>query len=225
MPQLQAALNNSTKYSSILLMFNQVLFNFCTRKFLWVEESDVVETSFDKHKNTIDLVDSVANYTNMKVASDANTMSQQPKCVKLTATYQYRPAHINTKNAIVFVFMCMKHYYNKAHMSRYFQSDNMVNLHLHWEYFLSGIENKKLNQQFVDSLHVTEWIDWLAYCIDISVSWKIYDVVSITHLKSVMLTEEDSYHCSQFDHFEAVIMSLNTEPEWEIKRFIQQHTH
>lgn len=230
LPQLQAALNNSTKYSSILLMSNQVLFSFCTREplnFLWVEESDVVETSFDKHKNMIDPVDSLANHINSKVVfnENVNVATQQPKRVKLTATYQYRPAHIDAKNAIAFVSMQMKHYYDKAHTSRYFQMNNMVNLHLHWGYFLSSIENKKLNQQFVDPLCITEWISRLAYRLNIPASWKIHDIVFITHLEPVTSAEEDSYCCSQFDHSDTVIMSLNTEPEWEIKRFIQWHTH
>lgn len=161
--QLQAALNNSTKYSLILLTLNQVLFSFCTRKplnFLQVEKPDVVETSFDKHENMIDPVDSLANHINSKVTfnKNVNVTTQQPKCVKLTATYQYKPAYIDAKNAIAFVFMQMKHYYDKTHMSRYFWVNDMVNLHLHQGYSLLSIENKKLNQQFVDTMRY--WMNW-----------------------------------------------------------------
>jgi len=228
LPQLQAALNNSTKYSSILLTPNQVLFSFHTREplnLLQVDEPDVVESSFNKHENIIDLIDSVANHTNTKVTRNANVVLKQPKRVKLTATYQYKPVHIDVKDAIAFTSMQMKHYYNKAHMSRYFQSGNMVNLHLHWGYSLPGIENKKLNQQFVDPLRVAEWIDWLAYHLDIPASWKIHDVISIVHLEPATSAEKDPYCRSRPDHSEAVIMSPDTEPEWKIKRFIQQRTH
>lgn len=121
--------------------------------------------------------------------------------------------------------MWMKHYYNKTHTSRYFQLSNMINLCLHWGYFLLSIENKKLNQQFVSSLHITEWIGWLAYHLNISASWKIHNVIFIAHLESVTSVKKDSYCCSQPDHSEAVIMSSDAEPEWEIERFIWQCTH
>lgn len=175
----------------------------------------------------IDPVDSLANHINSKVTfnKNVNVTTQQPKCVKLTATYQYKPAYIDAKNAIAFVFMQMKHYYDKTHMSRYFWVNDMVNLHLHQGYSLLSIENKKLNQQFVDPLCVTEWIDRLAYHLNISALWKIHNIVFIAHLEPATSAEEDSYCCSQFDYFDAVIMSFNAEPKWEIKRFIWQCTH
>lgn len=53
---LQAALNNSTKYSFINLCSNQVLFDFCmweALNLLCVDEPNAVETSHDKHNDLI----------------------------------------------------------------------------------------------------------------------------------------------------------------------------
>ncbi|KAI9880891.1 MAG: hypothetical protein M1830_009959 [Pleopsidium flavum] len=42
--------------------------------------------------------------------------------------------------------MQMKHYYDKKHIPKFFESDNMINLQLHCDYILLSIQNKKLKQ-------------------------------------------------------------------------------
>lgn len=67
------------------------------------------------------------------------------------------------KDAIAFTTMQMKHYYNKAHITRFFEVNKMVNLQLHCGYTILSIQNKKLDQQFVNPLCVLKCVKKLAY--------------------------------------------------------------
>jgi len=129
LPRLQAALNNSTKYSSTQQSLNEVLFECKTRKalnLLRVAEPDT---------QTHEMVD-VHN-------------------IQLMIMNNYQPVHIDAKDVIGFAAMQMKYYYDERHQPLYFQLSDMVNLHLHQEYTLSSLfTNKKLKQQFAGFIKV-----------------------------------------------------------------------
>ena len=72
---------------------------------------------------------------------------------------EYRSSHIDIKNAITFIIMHMKEYYDASYTSKYFKVSDRVNLQLHYRYTISGIQNRKIQQQFVDLFKVTERID------------------------------------------------------------------
>ena len=65
------------------------------------------------------------------------------KHIKLVTMNQYKLVHIDTENIIVFIIMYMKLYYDKAHQSHFFNVSDAVNLHLHCEYILSSLTEKK----------------------------------------------------------------------------------
>ena len=89
----------------------------------------------------------------------------------------------------------------------------MIHLHLHREYILSSIKKyKKISQQFVKSLCVTERIDWLIYQLNISLNWEIHNIILIAHLKPATKTEKDSYKQLWSNHSETVIVN-------EVKKF------
>ena len=114
---LQAALNNSIKYSFTNLSSTQILFEFHTHKILnllKVNESDTV---------TADVADS----------------AHSSKWIKLVIMNQYWSVYIDAKNVIAFAVMYMKHYYNQVYTSRFFQTDNIINLQLHHRYILSDL--------------------------------------------------------------------------------------
>ena len=92
--------------------------------------------------------------------------------IKLIAVNQYRLIHIDVKNTIVFITMCMKMYYDKTHQSHFFNIDDIINLQLHHKYTLFSFidQNKKLKQQFIDSLYIIKQIDRLVYHLDIFAS-------------------------------------------------------
>ena len=188
------------KYSSTNLSLNQILFEFCTCEVLnliWINELNIVESVYS-------------------VFTNKSLMKSTSKCVKLVAMNEYKSAHIDVKNAIVFAAIQIKHYYNKTHQSHFFKSGNMINLQLHCEYILSEILNKKLEQQFIDSIQVLEQIDCLVYQLDISHMWKIHNVIFIAHLKSGSSKKDDSYCWSCFSHSEMIII-LNDESDWELE--------
>ncbi len=88
--------------------------------------------------------------------------------IQLTTMNNYQSVHIDMKDAIGFAAMQMKYYYDKRHQPLYFQLDNMMNLHLHWEYtLLSLFINKKLKQQFADLIKVLNWVERLAYRLNV----------------------------------------------------------
>ncbi len=105
LPRLQAALNNSMKYSSTQQSLNEVLFECKTRKTLNLLR--VAESETQMHETV--------NVHNIQLMNMNN----------------YQSAHIDAKDVIDFAAMQMKYYYDKRHQPLYFQPDNMMNLHLH----------------------------------------------------------------------------------------------
>ncbi len=121
--RLQAALNNSTKYSSTRLSPNQVIFGMRTREamdLLRVEEPDTE-----------------------RIDSNHNGEQVKRKPVTLTTMDQYRPAHIDAKDAIAYAAMAMKYYYDRKHKPLYFKVGDLVNLRLHKGYTLPSLKEKK----------------------------------------------------------------------------------
>ena len=164
--QLQTALNNSVKQFT-KLSSNKILFNFGIKEslnLLCVDESDTIEVTLSNQADTLTKTSLsflwMDVYTGMK--------EHWLKKIQLIFIDQYCSAHIDVKNVVVFVSMIMKDYYDKKHTSQYFAVDNMVHLYLHCSYILSSLKNRKLEQQFVNSLHITEQIKKLVYQLDVS---------------------------------------------------------
>ncbi len=105
LPCLQAALNNSMKYSSTQQSLNEVLFRCKIRKALNLLH--VVKSKTQTHK-TINV-----------------------HSIQLMNMNNYQSAHIDMKDVIGFTAMQIKYYYDERHQPLYFQPDNMMNLHLH----------------------------------------------------------------------------------------------
>ena len=57
---------------------------------------------------------------------------------------EYRPSHIDTKNAIVFISLKMKKVYDTRHQFIFFKVENLINLRLHKNYKISIITSKKI---------------------------------------------------------------------------------
>ena len=189
LPHLQAALNNSTKYSLMNLSSNQILFEFQTHEtlnLLWTDDSNIiniVKTNTYLTQSTTDQSHFNRIFSQVKLS---NT-SHPSKHVKLVILDQYRSAHIDVKNVIAFAALQMKFYYDKKHESLFFKVRDMINLHLHHSYTLPDLKtNKKLSQQFVDLIWILKHLEHLTYCLDISTSWKIHNIVSITHLEPII---------------------------------------
>jgi len=93
------------KYSSTQQSLNEMLFKCKIRETLNLLR--VAEPEMQTHK-TVDVCD-----------------------IQLMIMNNYQSAHIDTKDVIGFAAMQMKYYYDERHQPLYFQSGNMMNLHLH----------------------------------------------------------------------------------------------
>ena len=234
LPCLQATLNNFTKYSSTVMLLNQILFDFWTHEvlnLLCTDKLNVIKAGFNIHSNVINNVVNTYSATSSSDLSCSDVTDQTKpskhilKRVKLIALDKYQPAHIDTKNVIVFAAMHMKYYYNQVHILCFFSMGNMVNLHLHCSYTLSDLisQKRKLEQQFVGSLCITEQIKKLVYWLNLSSTWKIHNVISITHLEPAYTNNSYCWPCSE--HSDAVIMLSDTEPEWELEHLLWKWTY
>ncbi len=167
---------------------------------LWIEESDMKWIDFNHNEEQI-----------------------KRKLVTFIMMNQYWLMHIDIKDAIVYVTMTIKYYYNQKHKFLYFKMRDLINLYLHKNYMLLSLKkkNKKLRQQFVISLKVLNYIKKLIYQLKLSLSWHIHDVISIVHLKSAHIN--DSYWQSRSEELKEVI--INNEKKWKVKKLLFKRTY
>ena len=125
---LQTALNNLTKYSSTNLSLNQILFEF-----KMCEALDLI------HINKFNIIELI--YSAISIST-----THKLKFIQLIIVNQYKLIHIDAKNAIVFIVLHIKHYYNQNHTLQFFCIDDDINLQLHHDYILFNIQNKKFSQ-------------------------------------------------------------------------------
>jgi len=98
----------------------------------------------------------------------------------------------------------------------------MVNLHLHQEYtLLSLFTNKKLKQQFADLIKVLNWVERLAYCLNVPLTWRIHNVISVAHLEPAHML--DPYQQPQSEKLKGVM--VDEEKEWELKKLLKKRTY
>ena len=130
----------------------------------------------------------------------------------------YRFLIINVKNAIAFVFIHMKKYYDHERVLMFFNINDYVNIRFYCEYLLPKIFNFKLNQQFIEFFWITKWINNFVYQLNLFVIWRIHNVLFITHFEFAIFFNDDFYSRSRSDHLSAII--VDEESEWEIKRLL-----
>ncbi len=65
-------------------------------------------------------------------------------------------------------------------------------------------------------LKVLNYVKKLIYQLELSLSWCIYDVILVTHLKSIHIN--DSYWWLRSEESEEVI--VNDEKKWEVKKLL-----
>ncbi len=123
---------------------------------------------------------------------------------------QYWLMYIDIKDAIAYIIITMKYYYDWKHKSLYFKTEDLINLHLHKNYTLLNLKekNKKLRQQFVSLLKVLNCVKKLIYWLELLLSWHIHDVISVAYLKSAHIN--DSYWWLRLEESEEVIMNKVT---------------
>ena len=234
LPQLQATINNSTS-SSISISPNEILYEFKMCESLDLLQIDDLSpyqvnnlspeqpeevphpTALCQHINTVDPVEEELAFPADVEPAMSQLIEQVSEPMK-----EYRPHHIDAKDALAFAVIRHKDYYDAKHQPQFFWVGDEVNIHLHREYKLSGIKtNKKLQQQFVGPFTIIKRMRRLAYELTIPDSWKIHNVISVTHLESAY-AKNNSYHWAQPHHPSAIMAAGDTTPEWEVEKLVDK---
>ena len=98
-------------------------------------------------------------------------------------------------------------------------------LQLFHDYIISELINRKLLNQCVDSFHIIEWINQLAYQLKLSSIMRIHPVVSIAQLEPA---PENAPYNRQSNTKPPLINIKNEDdtsaPSYKIKRLLDKHT-
>ena len=198
---MQVTLNNSIKYFSTVKTLTEVLYDF------WICEA-LNLLQVDEHIEPED--EAVSRETQNTNSADL-----------MMVMTEYRLTAVDEKNVIAFTVIQMKKYYDNRHKPKFFKVSDMVNLQLHWGYTISGIQNKKIEQQFVSSFKVIERIEWLVYRLELPPHWWIHNVISIAHLEEAITA--DSYNQLKSDHSSAVTVNSDLD-HYKIKKLLHKRT-
>ena len=190
---IQTALNNSIKYLSTVKTSTEILFSFQIREalnLLQINRNSTVKKS-------------------LKINA-SNT---------ITPMFKYWSSLINIKDIITFAVIQMKKYYDNRHKSKFFNIEDMINLQLHHRYTILSIQNKKIEQQFIDSFRVKKRIEHLVYRLKLFLHWRIHNIIFIVRLKKAIIA--DLYSHSKLNHSSAVTVNSDLN-SYEIEKLLQK---
>ncbi|MCJ1459589.1 hypothetical protein MMC28_009968, partial [Mycoblastus sanguinarius] len=145
----------------------QILYGFRTREaldLLRLDDPDAATTPAEVNTNEVDNaipevnIKTVNAHPVTRSANDAATRSVNNEAATSTRTVnndtatdtrpvamdEYRPTHIDAKDAIAFAAMKMKEQYDKYHRLMFFNKGDLVNLRLHRGYHVPGVISKKI---------------------------------------------------------------------------------
>ena len=134
---------------------------------------------------------------------------------------EYRPSHIDAKDAIAFASLRMKEYYDAKHQPQFFKVDDLVNLRLHRGYNVPAIKSKKLGPQLVGPFKILERIGRLAYKLELPANMRIHDVISVAHLEPATDPAEDPYRRRRLP---APAVVIEGEEEYEIEKLLRKRS-
>ena len=112
------------------------------------------------------------------------------------------------EKSLAFTQLFFKIQYNWHHCLLTMKVKNLVYIHLHWEYLLSKLKNRKFTNQRTDLFLIKRKIESLIYKLKLSEEWKIHSVIFITQLKSAF-KDSDLYKRLSLNHFSSVIEEDN----------------
>ena len=134
---------------------------------------------------------------------------------------EYRSTAIDVKNIIALIIIYVKEYYDNKHKAKFFKVSDMINLQLHWEYTVLSIQNKKIEQQFIDLFKIIERIRHLIYRLNLSSHWHIHNVISIAHLKDAITA--NLYNQLRSNHSSSVIVNSDID-HYKINKLLRKRT-
>lgn len=144
-----------------------------------------------------------------------------PIAVRPALISEYRPAHINAKDAITFTALRIKEYYNTRHKRKFFEVGDLINLRLHKEYHVPTITSRKIRQQFVGPFKIVKRIERLTYQLELPANMKIHNVIFIAHLEPATDPTKNPY---QRRRPPALAVIVEGEEEYEVEKLIKKRS-
>lgn len=142
-----------------------------------------------------------------------------PSAIRPASMSEYRPCHIDAKDAIAFASLRMKEHYDKRHQPKFFNVGDLVNLRLHKGYQVPAIRSKKIGPQLVGPFRVLKRIGRLAYQLELPDNMRIHDVISIAHLEPATDPARDPYKRRRPPPPAVVV---DGEEEYQVERLVRK---
>ena len=101
----------------------------------------------------------------------------------------------------------------------FFKAGDYVYLRLYRGYKMTGVQSRKLGQQFVGLFKISERINRLVYRLKLPSTIKIHDVIFVIHLEPATIPESDPYNRRSVIPPPVIV---DNEEEYEIKRLIRK---
>ena len=124
-----------------------------------------------------------------------------------------------TKNVIIHAQIMFKIRYDFKHKSIDLKTNQKIYIKFYRNYFQFDLKNRKYSKQRLKSVNILKKINRLIYKLKISKIWKIYFVISMTHLKSA-LSENDLYKKQKIEPDLVEIDDNNNSDFYEIEKII-----
>lgn len=93
----------------------------------------------------------------------------------------------------------------------------MINLKLHKDYQISVIKFKKIDFQLIDPFGILKRINRLIYRFKLLNNMRIYDIIFVTYLKSIIDSIKDFY---KRRYLTLSIIVINNQNKYHIKKLI-----
>ena len=139
----------------------------------------------------------------------------------------------NVETIMTFVNAFSKTRYDNKHRVINIKKNDMMYLRLHQKYTISNLVNFKLSKQRVDFFEIFDKIDNLVFRLQLSFVIKIYSIVFITQLKSIIF--DQNFYDKSINKKSSFVEKKNsiivkTTSHYEIerlldKRIIKKHSH
>ena len=214
---LQAASNNAY-WSLTHQTLNKVLYDFWLSEML---DLLILTSNVSTESDLGSIMTVEAHLTDEECITEQVKLQKTWKKDLFIIMFIYQPSHIDVKNVIAWAAMQVKHYYNMNWQPQFFAVRDEVLLRLHHEYKLSEITNWKLKQQFIRLFKITEWIKYLIYCLNLSFTWKIHNIIFIAHLEPFFISFNDLYNWFKLTQLPLITVD-STDNYYKIKQLLQK---
>ena len=201
MVRLSAALSNSTSRGTGMPV-TKALFGQRIREGLDLAriDNDTV-VSIDELNDDLD-GQAVATERNedldgQAIAAHPAVPDTTPAPARQAVATEYRPTHINAKDAIALAAITMKAQYDARYEPKFFEVGDWVSLRLHRGYTVPGLKdrNHKIEQQFAGPFEIIEKVNRLSYRLRLPPSMsRISPVISIAHLEPATHPSVDPFN-------------------------------